>query len=156
MKIWIVHDSHFGNGEQLAKTLGSALEKNREVNIDHIKNVSPEKVVSDAPVAIIIGTAARKFMISGASKKWLRKLKTTLKKEDKTIKYGATFLTHVLDKKIAKIWGERFHKKLRNLPIDSVYPEWISGRVQTTEGPFMIGEQEKFEKIGQALNDWMK
>ncbi len=156
MKIWIVHDSHFGNGEKLAKTLGSALEKKGEVNIDHIKNISPEKVVSDAPDAIIVGTAARKFMISGASKKWLRKLKNELKNEEKTIKYGATFLTHVLDKKIAKIWGERFHKKLNDLAITNVYSEWISGRVKSAEGPFIDSEQEKFEKIGKDLNDWMK
>ena len=156
MKIWIVHDSHFGNGEKLAKTLGSALEKKGEVNIDHIKNVSPEKVVSDAPDAIIIGTAARKFMISGASKKWLRKLKNNLNNENKTIKYGATFLTHALDKKIAKIWGKRFHKKLTALAITSIYSEWISGRVEGAEGPFIDGEQEKFEKIGKALDDWMK
>ncbi len=156
MKIWIVHDSHFGNGEKLAKTLGSALEKKGEVNIDNIKNISPEKVVADSPDAIIVGTAARMFMISGASKKWLRKLKNELKKENKTIKYGATFLTHVLDKKIAKTWGKRFHKKLNGLAITSIYSEWISGQVKDAEGPFIDGEQEKFEKIGKDLNDWMK
>ncbi|MFW9923136.1 MAG: hypothetical protein ACFFDW_07630 [Candidatus Thorarchaeota archaeon] len=156
MKIWIIHDSVYGNGEKLAKTLGAAFEKKAEVNIAHNKKVTPEKVASDSPDVLIIGTAARKFKISGGSKKWLRKLNAILRKEKKTIKYGASFLTHVLPDNVAKFWGTRFHKLYQKLPVTKVYPEWISGRVEKPEGPFAAGEQEKFEKIGKELADWAK
>ena len=156
MKVWIIHDSHYGNGEKLAQTLGAAFGKKTDVQIAHNKKVTPEQVVADAPDVIIVGTAARKFQISGASKRWLRKLNKILVAENKTIKYGASFLTHAMPKKNAKFWGERFHKKLANLPIENMHSEWISGRVSDAKGPFMDGEQEKFEQIAKTLKDWMK
>ena len=68
MKILIVHNSNYGNGEKLAQTLGEALKKGNDVTVEHIKNLSPEDVAKDVPDAIIVGSYIKAFMISMKSK----------------------------------------------------------------------------------------
>lgn len=112
MKIWIVHNSTYGNGKRVAETLGKIFEKDMEVKVDHIKNISPEKVAQDLPDAIVVGTFVRTFLLNANSKKWLRKLKSSLKESNTSIKFGVSFMTHALGKDTAKFWGKRFNKSL--------------------------------------------
>ncbi|HUT82730.1 MAG TPA: flavodoxin domain-containing protein [Candidatus Bathyarchaeia archaeon] len=157
MKIWILHNTTYGNGKKVAETLGDVLGKKNDVKIEHIKNVSPEEVVKDAPDAIIVGAFIRAFMLSGASKRWVRNLKSSLKKSNKAIKYGATFLTHAMPDNMASGWGKRFNKTLqRGNVITNVYPEWLSGRVAKPEGPLSEGVLETITAKGADLIEWMK
>lgn len=155
MKVWIVHDSQLGNGEILAKTLGKTFEKDMEVNIGHVKKIDPAKVVADSPEIVIVGAAVRAFMISFASKKWIRQLHKELQKADKTIKYGVTFLTHVMKKGMVNGRGNRLNKLLAKSPnVVTVHSEYLSGKVVTTEGPFedyVLGEVEKHATEIQKL-----
>ena len=147
MKVWIVHDSQLGNGEILAKTLGKTFEKDMEVNIGHVKKIDPAKVVADSPDIIVVGAAVRAFLTSFASKKWIRQLHKELQKADKSIKCGATFLTHVMKKEMVNGRGNRLNKLLAKSPnVETVYSEYLSGKVVTTEGPFedyVLGQVEK-------------
>jgi len=147
MKVWIVHDSQLGNGEKLAKTLGKTFEKDMEVNIGHVKKIAPAKVVADSPDLIIVGAAVRAFMTSQASKKWIRQLHKELQKANKTIKIGATFLTHVMKKDWINGRGVRLNNLLAKSPtVINIYSEYLSGKVVATEGPFedyVLGEVEK-------------
>ncbi|HUU78600.1 MAG TPA: flavodoxin domain-containing protein [candidate division Zixibacteria bacterium] len=157
MKIWIVHNSTYGNGKKVAETLGKIFEKDMDVKVDHIKNISPEKVAQDLPDAIIVGTFVRTFMLNANSKKWLRKLKSSLKESNTSIKFGVSFMTHALGKDTAKFWGKRFNKSLmKGNTITNVYPEWLSAQVAAAEGPLKDGVIEEISNKGKELLDWMK
>ncbi len=157
MKIWILHNSTYGNGKKVAETLGEVFAKKNEVKIEHIKNISPEEVVKDSPDAIVVGAFIRAFMLNGASKRWVRKLKASLKQTNKTIKYGVTFLTHVMPDNMANGYGKRFNNSLqKSKVITNVYPEWLSGRVANIEGPLVDGTIEALTNKGTELLEWMK
>ncbi|NHJ47523.1 MAG: hypothetical protein FK733_07035 [Asgard group archaeon] len=157
MKIWIIHDSDFGNGKKLAETIGKALEKKGKVNISHRKDTTPEKVAEDSPDAVVFGTAVRKFVVSPGSKKWIRGLKTALKNSNKTVKYGICFMTHIMPLKMVKNRGTRFIDLVKkdNL-IENVFPEWISGRVVDMKGPFEDGVLEAAEQKSKEFLNSMK
>ena len=78
MKIWILSESQFGNGRKLADTLSKA-SSNNDVKVGDLKEVSPEKVANDKPDAIILGGAIRMFRGAPKSKKWIKKLDTSLR-----------------------------------------------------------------------------
>ncbi|MGC9781356.1 MAG: hypothetical protein HZR80_19095 [Candidatus Heimdallarchaeota archaeon] len=157
MKVWIVHDSQFGNGEKLAKTLGKILEKDMDVEISHNKNITPAKVVADSPDVIIVGSAVRAFMSSGASKKWIKKLHKELMKANKSIKCGATFLTHAMPFNMIEGKGHRLNKLLANNPaIDKVYSQFLSGQVIGQEGPFKDEVIPEIEKQAAEILKWIK
>ena len=147
MKVWIVHDSNLGNGEILAKTLGKTFEKDMEVNIGHVKKIDPAKVVADSPDIVVVGAAVRAFMTSFTSKRWIRKLHKELKKANKTVKIGATFLTHVMPNKMVAGRGNRLNKFFAKSPnVTTVYSEFLDGKVVAPEGPFedyVLGDVEK-------------
>jgi len=157
MKILIVHNSNYGNGEKFAQTLGEALKKGNDVTVEHIKNLSPKKVAKDSFDAIIVGSYLRAFMISMTSKIWLGSLRSSLKKGNKTIKYGVAFLTHAMPPDGAKPWRKRMLKKLqRGNVITKVFPECLSGQVDEIKGPFVEGTIESITAKGSEIIEWMK
>jgi menaquinone-dependent protoporphyrinogen IX oxidase len=147
MKVWIVHDSRTGNGEMLAKTMGKTFEKDMEVNIAHVKETDPAKVVADSPDIVVVGAAVRAFTTSLISRNWIRKMHKELKNTNKTVKIGATFLTHAMPESWIFGRGKRLNKLLaRSSNVTQVYSECIYGRVAGTEGPFeddVLGKVEK-------------
>jgi hypothetical protein len=152
MKVWIVHDSNFGNGKSLAEAMGEVFRQQVEVGIGHVKKVSPKEVAGDKPVLIIVGTAMRAFSTSLASKIWIYRLKTQLRKVNHIVPLGVVFITHAMPKKMVEFWGKRFHKILdRGIAIAEVYPDWLSGRVIDTKGPLEEGTTENFVHIAQQL-----
>ena len=157
MKAWIVHDSAYGNGEKLAQTMAKILEKDMKVEISHIKNITPEKVVADSPDMIVVGAAVRKFVTGGASKKWIRNLHKELEKANKEIKFGATFLTHAMPINWISGKGKRLDNLLAKSPkVGKVYPEFITGRVAGMEGPFGENVLEEVEQHATEILKWIK
>jgi hypothetical protein len=151
LKIWIIHDSNYGNGKKLAETMGKVLEKKGNVAISHRKDISPDKVAADSPDAIIFGTAVRYFIIGFGPKRWFRKLKTELKRTNKTIKYGVCFITHAMPIKSVDNRGNRLINFLRKEElIENVFPEWLSGRVVDAKGPF---EDDVLDNAEQKSNE---
>ena len=158
MKIWIVHDSKTGNGKKLAETLGKSFGTDATINIGHVKEVDPVTVVNESPDLIVIGAAIRAFMVGSATKKWVRTLKSKLKKDNKKIKFGVTFVTHAMKQKtVNSLWAKGFQKEVAkgNL-ITNVYQEWLSGRVVAQAGPFEDGTLEKIANEGKEILAWMK
>jgi len=147
MKVWIVHDSQLGNGEKLAKTLGKTFEKDMEVNIGHVKKIDPAKVVADSPDIVVVGAAVRAFTTSIVSRNWIRRLHKELRKANKTVEIGATFLTHVMKESWIHGRGKRLNKLLGKSPtIVNTYSECLYGKVVAPEGPFednVLGDVEK-------------
>jgi len=53
-KIWIIHNSMYGNSEKISKQLAEGLKDNYDVSVDSIKNVTPEAIAKDEPYGLII------------------------------------------------------------------------------------------------------
>ena len=156
MLVRIIHDSQYGNGKMLAESMGKVFEQKAEVKIAHIKDVTPKQVVEEEPTVLIIGTAVRMFMVSNASKKWIKNLIKELKDAGKQIPYGAVFVTHMLNKKRIEKKGNRFYELIKSGNIvKTMHPEWLEAQVEGIEGPLKPGSIERFtaesEKILQNL-----
>ncbi|MCP4762326.1 MAG: hypothetical protein GY870_11140, partial [archaeon] len=72
MKVWIMHDTKFGNGKNLAESLGKEFPSDYEINVGDVKEISPSQVADDVPDILIFGGAIRMFQGAPASKKWLK------------------------------------------------------------------------------------
>ncbi len=152
MKVWIVHDSKFGNGKSIAEAMGDVFREKMQVGVGTVKELSPSEAAKEKPDLIIVGTAIRMFSTSIPSKNWIRKLKRELRKENHVIPLGVVFITHQMKKINAEFWGKRFHNLLsRGIAITEVYPGWLSGRVVKAEGPLVEGVLEDFIHIAKQL-----
>jgi hypothetical protein len=152
MKVWIVHDSKFGNGKSIAEAMGQVFQQKTKVKIAHIKVVSPHRVAEDKPELLIVGTAIRAFSTSSISKIWIRRLKKELRKVNHIIPLGVVFITHVMKKETVQFWGRRFHNILeRGIAIGEVYPGWLSGKVTKVKGPLDEGILDEFIHISQQI-----
>ena len=95
-----------------------------------LEEIDPAKVVADSPDIVVVGAAVRAFMTSFTSKKWIRRLHKELKKANKTVKVGATFLTHVMPEKMVAGRGNRLNKFFAKSPnVTTVYSEYLDGKV---------------------------
>ncbi len=152
MKVWIVHDSKYGNGKSIAEAMGEIFKERMDVGVGHVKKVSPLQVAREKPDLIIVGTAVRVFSTSIASKNWIRKLKRELRRVNYVIPLGIVFVTHYMKKENIEFMGNHFHKILeRGIAISEVYPNWISGKVKEVEGPLEEGIIENFIYIAQRV-----
>ncbi|NHK30592.1 MAG: hypothetical protein FK730_04530 [Asgard group archaeon] len=155
MKVWIIHNSKHGNGKKVAETIGKDFEKKMDVNISHVKDVTPKQLVDDLPDILVVGTQVMAFMTNSKSKGFIRGLKGQLKKANKTIKYGISFLTHAMPTNGVSFQGKRFNKILGKT-VTNVYPEWLSGRVASAEGPLMDGVIEEIQNKCKDILTWIK
>lgn len=156
MKIWIVHNTIYGNGKLAAKTLAKIFNEH-EVRITHNRDVSPKTIVESDLDLLIFGTAVRKFVVSWESKRWLKNVNKELKKEGKEIPFLASFVTHGRD--LVHIYKplSKLRKLLNDLEgFNHVYPILLTPQVQNLEGPFKAGEMEKFDKDGMRIFEWIK
>jgi len=158
MKIWILHDSHYGNGEKLAEQLADIFKKMAfEVKIGNVKSVKPAQVAKEAPEGLVVGAALRMFMASPASKRWLRKFNREQKKRQQAVNFGCCFLTHVLKRERCTLQGKRLVKALqKTTTIKKVFPEWLSGRVETAEGPLTKETIKSIQEFGERILSWIK
>jgi menaquinone-dependent protoporphyrinogen IX oxidase len=155
MKVWIVHDTKFGNGKKLAEFLGNEFPHGDEINIGDIKEISPTSVAEDRPDVFILGGAIRMFRGAPKSKKWLKKLNKNLKNMDHKVKYGTAFLTHGLPTEKMQGWGKRYFKKLRKASmIEKVYPTLLTAKVEDAEGPILPEEMQKAKEYIQEFIQW--
>lgn len=155
MKVWIVHDTKFGNGKKLAEFLGNEFPQGNVINIGDIKEISPTTVAEDRPDVLILGGAIRMFRGAPKSKKWLKKLNKSLKNLDHRVKYGTAFLTHGLPTEKMQGWGKRYFKKLGKASmIEKVYPNLLTAKVDEAEGPILPEEMQKAKEYIQEFIQW--
>ena len=154
MKIWILHDSQLGNGKLIAETMQKVLESSAEVHVGHVKQVDPKRVADERPDVVIIGAAIRAFSTSLSSKNWIKRFKSQINDLNYVVPYGAVFLTHALPKKIANIWGKRYHKAIQGSEFAKIHPEWLSGWVNgQNPPPPKPGVLEFFESYAKSIPD---
>ena len=112
----------------------------------------PLKVVEEEPTILIIGTAVRMFMVSNASKKWIKNLTKELAVASRQIPYGAVFVTHILSKKRIEKKGNRFYELIESGNIvKTMHPEWLEAQVEGIEGPLKPGSIEHFTSESEKI-----
>lgn len=153
MKILIVHDSAYGNGERLARALQKVFEdEGHHATVSHVKDLPPESAAEEPPEMLVLGAAIRKFRVSPATKKWLRRFAKAFGAGSRKPDFAALFVTHGLPLSWADRWGRRLLKKLqRSGAAERYHRDWLSGRVTSPEGPLEEGTEDHFREHARAL-----
>ncbi|MCY3412460.1 MAG: hypothetical protein INQ03_12555 [Candidatus Heimdallarchaeota archaeon] len=155
MKILIIHNSAFGNGITLAKTIAAEFDT-EEVLIHHNGEISPFDAIVWNPDLLIMGTAVRVFRINRQSKKWIDTLNKILKEKGKKIPFGACFITHALSTEKHMKKGHNFLSKLEKGEFEEVWPEWITGKVISQDGPFEEGVLDYVSGKAKEMISWIQ
>lgn len=151
-KIWIIHNTHFGNAEQVSMQIAEGLKSEYEVSVDHIKNITPEDIARDEPHGLISG-----FRIAGfQSDRKVRKFVSNVDKVvTKPIPKAAYFITHGMR------WREFFFrgmkktlKKIKNFV--EICPDDLKVKMQTYQGPPEEGSDAKISAFIATLKEFLK
>ena len=153
MKVLIIYDSFFGNTEQIAQAIGSALGSQEEVEILRVSHVKPEQLTGLN--LIIVGSPTRGFRPTPAINKLLESIPKHGLKGVKVAAFDTRISMDDIDSRIlpplvrvfgyaAKPIADKLKKKEGELAIP---PEGFF--VEGTEGPLKVGELER-------AADWAK
>ena len=151
-KIWIIHNSKYGNSEQISKQLAEGLRDSYDVSVDSIKNISPEDIAKDEPYGLIIAVR----IIAFRSDKEIREFISNLNKViTKPISKVAYFSTHALGWKKFFIRGMK--KTLKKIGcVEEICPEYLEVKMQGEKGPAVEGADGKIEEFISTLKEFMK
>ena len=103
-KIWIIHNTTYGNSEKIAKQLAEGLKDTYDVSIDSIKNIKPEDIAKDEPYGLII---AVRIVAFSSDKEMLKYVDSLDKSITKPISKVAYFSTHAMG------WKKLFIKGIK-------------------------------------------
>ena len=157
MKVQIMTDTRYGNGNLLAEALKKEFSNEFEVNIADVKDVSPEKIAEDAPNMIILGGAIRMFRGAPKSKKWLKQLNKILEKSGQKIQCGTGFLTHSMPTNRVQGYAKRYRNKIENASmVETTYSEMLTARVEGSKGPIYTEEMEKARVYIKQFINWIQ
>ncbi|MHA1902175.1 MAG: hypothetical protein ACTSW5_14845 [Promethearchaeota archaeon] len=156
-KIWIMHDTQYGNGKILAELIAKELPSDYEISIGDVKTTPAITVAQETPQLLILGGAIRKFQGPKRSNKWLKTLSQELAKTNATIPYGAGTITHMMPPDATKGYRKRFLKNVSKSPaITSWYGECLSAQVKGIKGPLRASEFEKAKQFIDDIMAWAK
>jgi flavodoxin len=154
VKVLIVHDSKFGNGKKVAKTMAEVFNE-AYIKIGHNRDISPKAAVEFSPDILILGNAVRMFRMSRSARRWLKKLDKALMKSGKVIPFGICFVTHM--RPVAKIGSHarKFHNYMMHVEsILQVYPDCILAQVTEVEGPLRSGVLDEITRQTLSFIKW--
>lgn len=152
-----MYDTQFGNGKILAESLEKEFPSEYEIKTCDVKNIDVQSVADENPDILILGGAIRMFRGATKSKKWLKKLDKTLKKNGNNITYATIFLTHGLPTDKVQGFAKRYRKKLEKAStIEQTYPEILNARVKEQKGPILEEEMEKAVQFILKFIDWIQ
>jgi flavodoxin len=148
MKALIVYDSYFGNTEQVAQTVGGALEADAEkVEILRVKEVEPQQLAGAD--LVILGSPTRAFKASDGTNKLLKAIPRQGLEGVKVAAFDTRFpmeeTPSAFLRTLVKIFGyaaEPTAKRLRQKGGELVVPP-EGFFVTDTEGPLKEGEPER-------------
>ncbi len=151
-KVWIIHNSLYGNSEKIAKQLAEALKESWDVSVDSIKNIKPEDVAKDEPYGLIIAVRIVAFSSDREMRDFINNLDKAITKPISKVAY---FSTHALGWK--KFFIKGMKKTLKKIGcVEEICPEYLEVRMQGAEGPAREGADEKIEKYIITLKDFLK
>ena len=156
MKALVAYDSAYGNTEQVARSIGSALGSQLEVEVLRVGEVTPEKLAGIT--LLVVGSPTQKFSPTAATNALLKRIPGDGLKGVKV----AAFDTRITEEEIARIKILAFFVKLFGYAAEP-----IAGRLQKkggelgippegfyvagTEGPLLDSELERAAQWAQEL-----
>jgi flavodoxin len=154
MKAMVAYDSAYGNTEQIARAIGTALGPQQDVETLRVGDVTPERLAG--VTLLVVGSPTQKFGPTGATTSLLKTIPRDGLKGIKVAAFDTRFTVSEIEKIrilafFVKIFGyaakpiaDRLEKKGGEL---AVPPEGFY--VSETEGPLLEGELER-------AADWAK
>jgi len=150
-KVWIIHSSDHGNSEKVAKQLAGGLDDSYDVSVEHIKNISPEKVAADEPYGLIAAVRIFAFRSDKKITRFLTELDNVIKKPVSKLAY---FSTHAMKWKNLFIKGMK--KTLNKMScVEEVCPDFLEIQLQGAKGPAREGADIKIENYISTLKEFM-
>ena len=151
-KIWIIHNSKYGNSEQISKQIAEGLKDDYEVSVDSIKNISPEDIAKDEAYGLIIAVRIVAFRSDKEILKFIKNLDQVITKPISKIAY---FSTHALGWK--KLFIKGMKKTLEKIGcVEEICPEFLEVKMQKPEGPAVEGSDAKIGEYISTLKEFMK
>ena len=151
-KIWIIHNSMYGNSEKISKQHAEGLKDSYDVSVDSIKNITPEDIAKDEPYGLIIAVRIVAFRSDIEMRKFISNLDKAITKPISKVAY---FSTHALGWKKFFIRGMK--KTLAKIGcVEEVCPEYLEVRMQGAEGPAREGADAKIGEFISTLKEFMK
>jgi menaquinone-dependent protoporphyrinogen IX oxidase len=156
MRIRILHDTIYGNGEKLSVLLAKRLSKDHTVKIGYVCNVAPENIVEESPDLIIFASVIRYREHTRNLKDFFNGYVRLMKKQKKRLPFALVFFTHTRPDKNVMGNARNAIKTLKNAKIiDNVYPGCINVRLDTKKGPLKQETLEKFEGLADSIGTWI-
>jgi flavodoxin len=147
MNALIIYDSFFGNTEQIARAIDTALQETATVEVKQVKEVDPEDITNAQ--LLIVGSPTRAFQPTGAIKQFLRQLAKESLKGVRVAAFDTRIALDDINSRIlpplVKMFGyaaEPIAKKLSKKGGTLVVPP-EGFLVKDTEGPLKEGELER-------------
>jgi len=151
-KIWIIHNSTYGNSEKIGKQIAEGLKDSYDISVDSIKNISPEDIAKDEPYGLIIAVRILQFMSDREIRKFIRNLDNVITKPISKVAY---FSTHALRWKNFFIRGMK--KTLEKIGcVEEVCPEFLEVKLNGAEGPAAEGADAKIGAYLSTLKEFLK
>lgn len=129
--VWIIHNSKFGNSENLSNKIADELKNKFNVKVDSIKTIEPEEIAGYNPDALIIGARIIAGNTDRKMTKFVKNLGTYFEGQIPKI---ATFYTHTIK------WTDKFSRGLRkaleeSTCIGDVCPEILDVKIEKKKDP---------------------
>ena len=129
--VWIIHNSKFGNSENLSNKIADELKNKFNVKVDSIKTIEPEEIAGYNPDALIIGA---RIIAGNTDRKMTKFVKNLGSYLEGQIPKVATFYTHSVK------WTGKFSRGMRkalenSTCIGDVCPEILDVKIENKKDP---------------------
>jgi len=151
-KIWIIHNSLYGNSEKISNQIAEGLKESYDVIVSSIKNVSPQNLAKTEPYGLIIAVRIIAFRSDIEIRKFIKDLNKVITTPISKLAY---FSTHALIWKNLFIRGMK--KTIRRMGcVEEVCPDYLEVKMDGAEGPAAEDSDAKIEKYISTLKEFLK
>jgi flavodoxin I len=156
MRTLIIYDSQYGNTEKIARTIGTTLQQQGEVEVIRVADVNPKMFIGID--LLVVGSPTQQFRATEGMREFLKSLPKDAVKGIRVAAFDTRLTQAFIDKHpplsfFERIFGyaaERIAKELKEKGGEQVIPG-EGFFVDDTEGPLVVGEVERAENWAQKL-----
>ncbi|MBD3255169.1 MAG: hypothetical protein GF383_08745 [Candidatus Lokiarchaeota archaeon] len=150
-KIWIIHNSRYGNSEKIANQIAEGLKNSYNVSVGRIKDLMPKQIAKDEPYGLIVAVRILSYMSDLKICRFIKKLDKILQTPVSKVAY---YSTHTMR------WRERFTKGILKSfhkadRVKEICPEYLHVQMERNKGPAVEGSDEKIGKFVENLKKFM-
>ena len=137
MKALVVYDSFFGNTEQIAHAVGTALASNADVQVLRVKDVKLEHLAGLS--LLVVGSPTRAFSASPDTKAWLKVLGSGSLKGIKVAGFDTRVDVKEVDSRVLPVFVKMFGYAAE--PIAEILTKRGGAQVIAPEGFYVLGTE---------------